>query len=117
MLQIYTETKNQLSSLSKKEGGNFFNRDIKDLIYEHDANPHCFCETEHLTTLVVILGKKSVNDWYTNYESIDKFVVPRSSQLVSCFSFNCIFIEDSTSKTKTEHLSIPLLYSKTLLML
>ena len=80
MLQIYTETKNHLASLTKKEGGNFFNRDIKDLIYEHGANPHCFCETEHLTSLVVILGKKSVNDWYTYYESIDKFVVPRSSQ-------------------------------------
>ena len=80
MMQIYTETKNHLSALSKKEGGNFFNRDIKDIIYEYEANPQCFCDTEHLTTLVVILGKKAVNYWYTYYESIDKFVVPRSSQ-------------------------------------
>ena len=45
MMQIYTDTKNHLSALSKKEGGNFFSRDIKDIIYEYEANPHCFCDT------------------------------------------------------------------------
>lgn len=81
MLHVYSDTKNQLQALTKKEGGNFITRDIGDIVYENDIPPTSFVDTDHFTTLVAVVHKKQAVDWITNYELlVDKDVVPDSSE-------------------------------------
>ena len=80
MNQVFSDTKNQLAAVTKKDGGNFATRDIADVIYEKKIGKEHFIDTEHFTTLVAVVNKKQYVDWATNYELLDKGVVPRSSE-------------------------------------
>ena len=36
--------------------------------------------SEYLTTLVVIVPKHSIDEWFVNYETLCEYIVPRSSK-------------------------------------
>jgi len=69
--QAYAEIKAQKNSLTKKDGGSYPTRDLVDLLVPSAVAEGDFVETEHLTTVVVILARGQDVDfqkWYGNPE-------------------------------------------------
>eukprot|EP00898_Chlorokybus_atmophyticus_P008580 jgi/Chlat1/8723/Chrsp9S08577 len=60
------------------EYGSLTVRDLSSLVTaEH------IVETEHLTTLLVVVPRYSEREWLSSYEKLEQFVVPRSSKLIA----------------------------------
>ena len=76
----FQESRNALSSLSKKEGGNLLNKDLADVLTPEIVSCDDFVNTEHLQTVCVILPRKDIKTWVSSYELLDNGVVPRSSK-------------------------------------
>jgi len=67
--QDYSDMKGQKAALTKRDGVTFPTRDLVDLITPEIVKESDFVETEHLTTVVVILARGQDNDflaWYQN---------------------------------------------------
>ncbi|CAM0953351.1 unnamed protein product [Alopecurus aequalis] len=71
----YSNVKSQLGAISRKQTGSLAVRDLSNLI-----KPEDMVTSEHLVTLLSIVPKYSQKDWLASYESLDTFVVPRSSK-------------------------------------
>jgi V-type H+-transporting ATPase subunit C len=71
----YSNVKSQLGAINRKQTGSLAVRDLSNLI-----KPEDMVTTEHLVTLLSIVPKYSQKDWLASYESLDTFVVPRSSK-------------------------------------
>lgn len=56
-------------------------RDLNELL---GSNPKIrskdFVNTKNLVTMVAVVPKDKVNSWLGNYESLNDFIVPRSSR-------------------------------------
>jgi len=74
----YTGAVSQLSNLNRKAGGNLTTKSLHDIVKEED-----FIKTEKLTTLLVVVPKSYSKDWVDTYETMAKFVVPRSSKVIA----------------------------------
>ncbi|KXZ57041.1 ATPvC1 [Gonium pectorale] len=74
----YNNLKSQLSQFTRKAQGSLAVRDIHQLV-----QPQQVIDTEHLTTLFVIVTKFSAKDWKDGYEKMCDFIVPRSSELIA----------------------------------
>lgn len=51
-------------------------RNLGDLVKKEDF----ILGSEYLTTVLVVIPKQSIDDWFNSYETICEFVVPRSSK-------------------------------------
>ncbi|XBI80450.1 hypothetical protein VPH35_089615 [Triticum aestivum] len=71
----YGNVKSQLGAINRKQTGSLAVRDLSNLI-----KPDDMVTSEHLVTLLSIVPKYSQKDWLSSYESLDTFVVPRSSK-------------------------------------
>ncbi|XBJ13211.1 hypothetical protein VPH35_017599 [Triticum aestivum] len=71
----YGNVKSQLGTINRKQTGSLAVRDLSNLI-----KPEDMVTSEHLVTLLSIVPKYSQKDWLSSYESLDTFVVPRSSK-------------------------------------
>ncbi|EMS67397.1 V-type proton ATPase subunit C [Triticum urartu] len=71
----YGNVKSQLGAINRKQTGSLAVRDLSNLI-----KPEDMVTSEHLVTLLSIVPKYSQKDWLSSYESLDTFVVPRSSK-------------------------------------
>jgi V-type H+-transporting ATPase subunit C len=71
----YNNVRSQLSAINRKQSGSLAVRDLSNLI-----TPEDMVTSEHLVTLLAIVPKYSQKDWLSSYESLDTFVVPRSSK-------------------------------------
>jgi len=67
-----------IEAFERSKTGNLQVRDLSDLVKEKD-----FVESEHLTTLFVIIPKHSNSDWESTYERLNDFVVPGSSKQIA----------------------------------
>ncbi|XP_026315908.1 V-type proton ATPase subunit C isoform X1 [Hyposmocoma kahamanoa] len=77
--QAYNALKGNLQNLEKKQTGSLLTRNLADLVKKE----HFILDSEYLTTLLVIVPKRSMfNDWNANYEKITDMIVPRSTQLL-----------------------------------
>ncbi|GFR43163.1 hypothetical protein Agub_g4212 [Astrephomene gubernaculifera] len=74
----YNNLKSQLSQVTRKAQGSLAIRDINQLV-----KPQQVIDTEHMTTMFVIVSKFSVKDWEDSYETLCKFIVPRSSAVIA----------------------------------
>ncbi|KAL3689997.1 hypothetical protein R1sor_016306 [Riccia sorocarpa] len=74
----YNNVKSQLTAIQRKQTGSMAVRDLSNLLRAEDI-----ITTEHLTTLLVIVGKYSQKDWLSSYETISDCVVPRSSKKIN----------------------------------
>ncbi len=70
--------KAQLSAAARKAGGSLAVRDVAAMV-----KPEQVVDSEHLSTLFVVVSKFSVKDWEGSYEKLCDFVVPRSTRLVT----------------------------------
>jgi len=83
-MQDFNDSKNTLASLKKKEEGNLMTRDLGDIIYESNMKKDLFVNSMFLCTLIAIVHKSKLQNWYENYEkNIEENVVPRSSQFLN----------------------------------
>ncbi|BBN09446.1 V-type H+-transporting ATPase subunit C [Marchantia polymorpha subsp. ruderalis] len=73
----YNNVKSQLTAINRKQTGSMAVRDLSNLLHPEDI-----VSSEHLTTLLVVVGKYSQKEWLTSYEAISTFVVPRSSKKI-----------------------------------
>eukprot|EP00897_Mesotaenium_endlicherianum_P000750 jgi/Mesen1/10676/ME000009S10467 len=71
----YNTVKGQLNTITRKAGGSMAVRDLSDVVKQEDV-----VESEHLTTLLVIVSKFVEKDWLSSYETLSTMVVPRSSK-------------------------------------
>ncbi|KAG0610506.1 hypothetical protein M758_7G071700 [Ceratodon purpureus] len=71
----YSNIKTQLGTTLRKQTGSLSIRDLTTLVRVEDM-----VNTEHMTTLAVIVPKPSQEEWMLNYEKLSLFVVPRSAK-------------------------------------
>jgi len=74
----YNTLNQTIHAQEKKESGTLVARDLSSLI-----NPEDIVETENLTTLFVVVPRTEYKEWERKYETLAKFVVPRSSKKIS----------------------------------
>ncbi|EIE80207.1 hypothetical protein G6F46_007905 [Rhizopus delemar] len=74
-LNAYTQTKNALQALQRKQTGNLSVRSLNGIVKKQ----HCVLNSEFLTTLIVAVPKSLYKQWNNKYETLTDMVVPRSS--------------------------------------
>ncbi|KAG1047330.1 hypothetical protein G6F43_010215 [Rhizopus delemar] len=74
-LNAYTQTKNALQTLQRKQTGNLSVRSLNGIVKKQ----HCVLNSEFLTTLIVAVPKSLYKQWNNKYETLTDMVVPRSS--------------------------------------
>eukprot|EP00928_Gymnodinium_smaydae_P060999 TRINITY_DN4500_c1_g1_i1.p1 TRINITY_DN4500_c1_g1~~TRINITY_DN4500_c1_g1_i1.p1 ORF type:complete len:401 (-),score=95.96 TRINITY_DN4500_c1_g1_i1:111-1313(-) len=81
----FNEFKTQRQNLSKKEGANLLSRDLvdvmtPDVVQCRGAANDDFVQTEHITTVFIILPRGTEPDFLKSYESLSDNVVPKSAK-------------------------------------
>lgn len=82
---VYNESKATLANLTSKDGGNLMSRDLVDVLtptvinMKGSANDD-FIQTDHLTTVFVILPRGSEPEFLAGYEEMSSQVVPQSAR-------------------------------------
>ncbi|GAA5801214.1 hypothetical protein EDC94DRAFT_616292 [Helicostylum pulchrum] len=74
-MNIYTQNKNALQTLQRKQTGNLSVRNLNGIVKKQ----HCVLNSEFLTTLIVAVPKALYKQWNNRYETLTDMVVPRSS--------------------------------------
>ncbi|KAI9257878.1 hypothetical protein BY458DRAFT_441047 [Sporodiniella umbellata] len=77
-LNTYTQTKNALQTLQRKQTGNLSVRNLNGIVKKQ----HCVLNSEFLTTVIVAVPKSLYKQWNNQYETLTDMVVPRSSVLI-----------------------------------
>jgi len=72
----YNSIKQTLQALQKKQTGSLLTRNLSEIIKKEDF----VMDSEYLTTLIVIISKQSIEEWFASYETLCEYVVPRSSK-------------------------------------
>jgi hypothetical protein len=60
--------------------GNYYIRDLTDVLVEPNINPQDFVYTKFITTLIVIVPNVSCEDFLRDYAEISEYVVPGSAK-------------------------------------
>jgi len=71
----------------KKESGSLAARDLTNLV----SPEKYIVDSAYLTTLLVVVPKSEYKEWWAKYETLTKFVLPRSSQKIFEDSENGLF--------------------------
>lgn len=71
----YSAVKSQLGTTLRKQMGSLSGRDLTTLVRDEDI-----INTEHMTTLAVVVPKAAQQEWMLNYEKLCDYVVPRSAK-------------------------------------
>jgi len=76
----YNSCVQKLAQIHQNESGSLLTRDLsKDLADKKFQ----LTESEHLTTLLVVIPKSEVKNWYKSYETLTEYVAPRSSHYIT----------------------------------
>ncbi|KAI8377872.1 uncharacterized protein BYT42DRAFT_572008 [Radiomyces spectabilis] len=78
-LNIYTQNKNALQTLQRKQTGNLSVKNLNGIVKKQ----HCILNSEYLTTLIVAVPKSLFKQWNNKYETLTSMVVPRSSAKIA----------------------------------
>jgi V-type H+-transporting ATPase subunit C len=76
----YNDLKNAQTAMQKKDSGSLVARDLTDVLTPDRVEEDDFINTQHLTTLVVILPQSNVEAFLKSYEIYAENVVPRSAK-------------------------------------
>ncbi|KAI9494320.1 hypothetical protein BDB00DRAFT_818708 [Zychaea mexicana] len=74
-LNSYTQSKNSLQALQRKETGNLSAKNLNGIVKKE----HCVLNSEYLVTLFVAVPKSAYKQWLNKYETLTAMIVPRSS--------------------------------------
>jgi len=79
----FNDVKMQWQNLQKSKqagGATLPNVDLNDVLTPDVVSPDDFVETEHLTTLVIVVPQQLDKQFLAEYETLAKFVVPQSAK-------------------------------------
>jgi len=76
----FNEIRTAVASVAKKDASNLLQRDLIDVVTPDRVSPDDFVETEHLTTVCVVVPRGMEKDWLTSYETLENLVVPKSAK-------------------------------------
>eukprot|EP00894_Picocystis_sp_ML_P003186 jgi/Pico_ML_1/53703/g4207.t1 len=82
----YLQCKGQLAGLMRKQTGSLAVRELGSIVPDDWV-----CESEHLTTLAVVVPRSAESEWLTSYETITELVVPRSARKVIEDQESCLY--------------------------
>eukprot|EP01099_Mayorella_cantabrigiensis_P008502 TRINITY_DN79_c0_g1_i2.p1 TRINITY_DN79_c0_g1~~TRINITY_DN79_c0_g1_i2.p1 ORF type:complete len:376 (+),score=99.36 TRINITY_DN79_c0_g1_i2:84-1211(+) len=68
-----------IAANERKAGGNLSIRSVDDIVRDKRES---IVATEYLTTLLIVVNKYNIKDWFSTYESLHGFIVPRSSTVL-----------------------------------
>lgn len=71
-----------IAAAERKTSGTLMIKDLADIVRGKLSNKEKYPDTEHLTTLLVVVPKYMERDWHNSYESMAQFVVPRSTEII-----------------------------------
>ncbi|KAF8390724.1 hypothetical protein HHK36_025251 [Tetracentron sinense] len=71
----YNNVRSQLNAINRKQSRSLGVRDLSNLM-----KPEDIITSEHLVTLLAVVPKYSQKDWLSSYETLNTYVVPRSSK-------------------------------------
>lgn len=74
----YNAIKQSLQALQKKQTGSLLTRNLGDIIKKEDF----VLNSEYLQTVIVIVNKHQLDEWFANYETLCEYIVPRSSKKI-----------------------------------
>jgi len=74
----YMSVGHSIDAFERSKTGNLQVRDLSECVKENDI-----VESEHLTTIFVVVPKHSERDFDNVYDSLNDFVVPRSSRVIT----------------------------------
>jgi len=74
----YNAIKQSLQQLQKKQSGSLMTRNLGELVKKEDF----ILNSEYLITVLVIVPKNSVDEWFSSYETLCEYIVPRSSKRI-----------------------------------
>lgn len=78
---VWQDARQQVQNVAgKKEALAYSQRELLDVLTPEVVMEGDFVETEHLTTVVVVVPGDLVNEWIKGYERLQQFVVPRSAK-------------------------------------
>jgi V-type H+-transporting ATPase subunit C len=76
----YNELKTAQNNMSKKDSGSILSRDLADVLTPEVVKEDDFYNTNHLTTMVVIIPQSNVETFLKTYETYAENVVPQSAR-------------------------------------
>nr|CCC94384.1 unnamed protein product [Trypanosoma congolense IL3000] len=83
VMTMYNDTRNKLSTLTRKTQGNLSVRPIKELVSaKHRVKPF-LVDTELLVNLFVAVPLGSKEEWLSDYWSLNEFVCPKSNHIIA----------------------------------
>lgn len=74
----YSQLKTQVGQMHRKTTGSLAFRDVSELV-----DRSSLVETDFMTTMLVAVPKSSAKQWWSHYEWLADYVVPRSSKQVT----------------------------------
>lgn len=77
-LNDYTNTRQALTAIERRSQGNLMNRSLATVVEARHV-----VESEHLTTLYVVFASYNEKEFLADYESLAKYVVPRSARCIA----------------------------------
>eukprot|EP00919_Chromeraceae_sp_WS-2016_P002846 GHVR01007029.1.p1 GENE.GHVR01007029.1~~GHVR01007029.1.p1 ORF type:complete len:397 (+),score=64.42 GHVR01007029.1:67-1257(+) len=80
---FFNELKIQVASHSRKDHLNLTQRNLIDVLTPGTVSEDDFVETEHVTTLIVVIGRGIKSQWESSYEGLCELIVPRSTKQLS----------------------------------
>jgi len=75
----YNEIKTGRSNIDKRDVGNLASKDLVDILTPEVVRDDDFVSSEHITTVVVVIGKGGEQEFLNSYEMMDDRVVPQSA--------------------------------------
>jgi V-type H+-transporting ATPase subunit C len=76
----FAELKTQVANVTKKDNATLATRDLVDVLTPNNTLADDFIVTEHLTTVVVVVGRGQEKEWLSCYERLESYVVPLSAK-------------------------------------
>jgi len=73
----YMQVKGGLAAIQRKEGGNLMVKSLSEIVKASH-----FIESEHLTTILIVVPKTGWKQWLKDYEFLSPNVVPRSARMI-----------------------------------
>lgn len=96
-LTDYTNTRQALSAIERRSQGNLVTRSLATIVEEKDV-----VESEHLTTLYIVVQVYNKDEFLHSYEGLADLVVPRSARLITTDSDYALFAVTVFKKSREE---------------
>lgn len=83
VLTEYNDTRNKVTSASRKGEGNLSVRPIRELVAIYNRDHQCFVDTDMLITVFIAVPTSVQKEWLASYWQMNDYVCPQSNRVVA----------------------------------